>query len=64
MNNYYIYTDGFSINVEAASVAEALAKAGLPENVRDAESFEGWLEEGDGYGEIQENGETIAKVSA
>ena len=63
MNKYYIYTDGGSQELEAATFAEALAEWGQsPKSVTTAEAFEAWLEKCGGFGGIQENGIQIANV--
>lgn len=65
MSMYYIYTDsGQYDEFEAASVAEALDAIDVPRSVTSVETFEAWLERVGGYGEIREDGVTIAEVKS
>lgn len=63
-HTYYIFTDSTSCDdIEAADVADALDQFGCPESVRSIRQFEAWLERVGGYGQIQEDGVIVAKVS-
>jgi hypothetical protein len=65
IKTYYIYTDAGSEEIEAASLEEALADWGeAPKWVKDARTFEKWLEKVGGFGAIQEDGVEIARVDS
>lgn len=64
MTTYHIATDSGQYDpIEASSVAEALAATDVPDYVRSAEAFEGWLAECGGYGYIREDGIQVAECS-
>ena len=63
MKKYYIHTDASSMEIEAENIEQAIAIFGeCPEWATTAESFETWLENIGGFGEITEDGERIAYV--
>lgn len=61
---YYISTDdsSFAEPQEFDSLADALGEFGAPKGVRDAASFERWLEKVGGYGFIEVDDVRIAEV--
>jgi 2'-5' RNA ligase len=54
IKNYHIATDGESGGVEAANIADALERFGLPAKVRSRRNFHRWLDQAGGFGRIEE----------
>lgn len=65
MKSYDITTDAGSTTIEAETVTEALMEWGeAPDSVTTTETFEEWLENVGGFGNIQEDGVIIARVAS
>jgi len=65
MKAYKITTDTGSTTIEAESVTEALMEWGeAPESVTTSETFEDWLKNVGGFGNIQEDGVIVARVAS
>jgi hypothetical protein len=63
MKEYYIYTDACSEVIRARNLKQALEEWGeAPRWVRNARSFERWLNRVGGFGAIREDGVEIACV--
>lgn len=57
-----ITTDDATMTTVADTLADALALFGAPKHVTDEETFETWLEEIDGRGQITVDDEVVARV--
>lgn len=63
MKTYTIKTDAEMMDdFEAENLADALDQFDAPAKVRDAASFEAWLNRVGGFGWIEEDGVRIAEV--